>query len=201
MFSDFELFNPWDPNQAIALDQRLNQNLFVGLAAERIQRGEATLLQGRSVSEALIALIPRVVWPDKPVVAGSPMIVSEMTGLKLSPTTSFGIGNVMEFQINFGTPGVILGFLLLGWLLGKLDLKAAVAERRQQYGQAMLCFLPAAALIDPQGSMVEMASGSAAALVAAYVWRWAWLRLVGKNTIQQAPSRSVTQSSSVGGVI
>ena len=42
----------------------------------------------------------------------------------------------MEFQINFGTPGVVVGFLILGWLIGTLDLKAAVAEQPRRSGQA-----------------------------------------------------------------
>ena len=101
-----------------------------------------------------------------------------MTGLRLSPATSFGVGNVMEFQINFGIPGVVIGFFVLGWLIGMLDLKAAVAEGRGDLGRVVLFFLPAVALIDPQGSLVEMFSGSAAALVAAYGWKWAWKQWV-----------------------
>jgi hypothetical protein len=35
-------------------------------------------------------------------------------------------------------------------------------------------FLPAVALIQPNGSLVELAGGSAAALVAAIGWNWSW---------------------------
>jgi hypothetical protein len=97
-----------------------------------------------------------------------------MTGLRLSPTTSFGVGNVMEFQINFGIPGVAIGFFVLGWLIGTLDFKVAVAERRGDLGGAILFFLPGIALIQPNGSIVEMTGGAAAALVGAYGWKWAW---------------------------
>ena len=80
----------------------------------------------------------------------------------------------MEFQINFGTPGVVVGFLILGFLLGWLDYKAASADARGDIGKLILFFLVAVALIQPSGSIVEMAGGSAAAVVAAYVWKWAW---------------------------
>jgi hypothetical protein len=80
----------------------------------------------------------------------------------------------MEFQINFGLVGVIGGFLLLGWLIGVLDRKAATAERRGEPDRAILFFLPAVALIQPNGSMVELASGAAAATIAGYGWKWAW---------------------------
>jgi hypothetical protein len=172
--SNFHWFDPADPVDLAALDDRLNQNVFVGLAAERIETGQVDYLYGRSIWEALEALVPRIIWPDKPVFAGSPQIVSEMTGLELSPAASFGVGNVMEFQINFGLAGVIGGFLLVGWLIGVLDRKAATAVRCDEPERAILFFLPAIALIQPNGSMVEMASGAAAATTAAYGWKWIW---------------------------
>jgi hypothetical protein len=170
----FEWFDPNDRKQLMSLDERLNQNYFVGLAARRIQLGQADYLVGDSVWQGLLSLVPRVLWPDKPVFGGSPEIVSKMTGLHLSPTTSFGVGNVMEFQINFGIPGVVIGFFVLGWLIRTLDVKAAIAERRGDLGRLILFFLPCVALIQPNGSIVEITGGPAAALVAAYGWKWTW---------------------------
>jgi len=179
---DFELFDPSNRRHLISLDQRLNQNYFVGLAATRIQLGQVDYLKGDSVREGFLALVPRALWPEKTVFAGSPQIVSKMTGLRLSPTTSFGVGNVMEFQINFGIPGVVIGFFALGWLIGTLDLKAASAEQRGELGKVILLFLPCVALIQPNGSLVELFSGSAAALVGAFVWNFIWKRLVMRNS-------------------
>jgi hypothetical protein len=179
---DFEWFDPANQTHLRALDERLNQNYFVGLAARRLQLGEVEYLRGASVWEGLLALVPRVFWPEKPVFAGSPKIVSKMTGLHLSRTTSFGVGNVMEFQINFGIPGVIVGFFMLGWLIGALDLKAAAAERRGDLGRAVLFFLPCVALIQPGGSLVELFSGSVAALVGAFAWNFAWKHWGSRRT-------------------
>jgi hypothetical protein len=179
---DFEWFDPTNRAHLIALDKRLNQNYFVGLAARRIQDGQVDYLEGESVWEGLQALVPRAFWPEKPVYAGSPQIVSKMTGLALSRDTSFGVGNVMEFQINFGIPGVVVGFFALGWLIGTLDLKAAIAERRGEFGKVILFFLPCVALIQPNGSLVEMFSGSAAALVGAFVWNFVWTRFVIRDS-------------------
>jgi hypothetical protein len=180
---DFEWFDPADRHHLVALDQRLNQNYFVGLAARRIEQGQVSYLRGESVWEGLLALVPRAFWPGKPVYAGSPQIVSKMTGLRLSPRTSFGVGNVMEFQINFGFPGVIIGFIILGWLIGMLDRKAAVAERRGDLGRLILFFLPCVALIQPNGSLVELFSGAAAALVGAFVWNLAWKRFLARRSV------------------
>ena len=179
---DFQFLDPTNRDHLFALDQRLNQNYFVGLAARRLDQGRVNYLEGESVWEGLEALVPRAFWPDKPVFAGSPQIVSKMTGLRFNRETSIGVGNVMEFQINFGTPGVVVGFLILGWLIGTLDLKAAMAERRGELGKVILFFLPCAALIQPGGSLVEVFSGSAAALVGASVWYWAWKRFIGRKS-------------------
>jgi hypothetical protein len=180
---DFEWLDPTNRMQLRALDERLNQNYFVGLAARRIQQGQVDYLKGESVWEGILSLVPRVLWPEKPVFAGSPRIVSKMTGLRLSPTTSFGVGNVMEFQINFGIPGVIIGFFILGWLIGALDLKAAVTEAQGDLGGVILFFLPCVALIQPNGSLVELFSGSAAALVGALAWNLAWKRFVARRPV------------------
>jgi hypothetical protein len=177
----FEWFDPSNRKHLTALDERLNQNYFVGLAARRIQVGLADYLNGDSVWQGLLSLVPRILWPDKPVFGGSPQIVSKMTGLHFSPTTSIGVGNVMEFQINFGIPGVVIGFSVLGWLIGRLDLKAAVAEARGDMGGTLLFFLPCVALIQPNGSIVELTGGAAAALVAAYGWKWAWKQWVANR--------------------
>jgi hypothetical protein len=174
IFRHFKWYDSSDPEQAFALDQRLNQNFFAGLAAARIEQGSVDYLYGRSVWEGLIALVPRVLWPEKPVVAGSPKIVSEMTGLRLDENTSFGVGNVMEFQINFGIPGLVVGFFLLGFLLRALDRYAAASLRRADFGNAILGFLPAIALIQPNGSLVELSGATAAALVGAYGWKGIW---------------------------
>jgi hypothetical protein len=172
-------FHPLDihsRDDLMALDERLNQNFFGGLAARRLELGHVHYLHGRSVSDAVIALVPRALWPDKPVAGGSGDIVRNMTGLNLNKNTSWGVGQVMEFQINFGMYGVIFGFLALGGLIGWIDARAAAAENEGNLQRTILYFLPGVALLQPIGSMVELSGSAAAALVAAFGWRWAWRR-------------------------
>jgi hypothetical protein len=174
MLGGFHLIDLNDDKDLTALDVRLNQNMFVGLAAARIQQGQVDFLNGASVVDGVIAVIPRAMWPDKPTSAGSGQVVADMTGLHLNEDTSWGVGNVMEFYINFGIPGVVVGFVLLGWLIGMLDFRAAAAERRADFKTVILCFTPAIAMINPGGSVVEITGGASAALVAALGWRWGW---------------------------
>jgi hypothetical protein len=83
--------------------------------------------------------------------------------------------------------------LVLGWLIGTLDLKAAVAESQGELGRVILFFLPGVALIGPNGSLVELFGGSAAALVAAFGWKLAWKQLAKKRSI--VPIRGTGRSA------
>ena len=176
IFTQWKFFDGTDKLVNIGFDLRLNQNYFIGLAAENLDDNIVNYRYGRSIEEALLALVPRAIWPNKTVFGGSPAVVMEMTGLKLSTETSWGVGNVMEFYINFGMIGLIAGFLLLGWMLGRFDHRAALAEAQGDHATAMLFFLPGVALIQPLGSMVELTGSASSAWIAAYFWRWAWRR-------------------------
>ena len=66
--------------------------------------------------------------------------------------------------------------VFFGWLLGTLDRRATEKDATGELGSTFIFFLPAVALIQPNGSMVEMIGGATAALIAAYGWRWAWER-------------------------
>jgi hypothetical protein len=190
---DFSIFDPRKAFHLQALDARLNQNYYAGLAAARIESGDASYLYGRSLGEGILSLIPRALWPDKPIVAGSGRVVSDMTGLSLSRDTSWGVGNVMEFDINFGIAGLIGGFLLLGWGLGRLDRLAARSAISGEMGRALLFFLPAVALIQPNGSLVDITSGAAGAVVAAYGLKWAWARWPKPTAYRPATGASLAR--------
>jgi len=165
--SGFQLLDFANPVHFTAFDERLNQNYFVGLAAQRLEARDIDFLHGSSIWEAFLALIPRAVWPDKPVFAGSGDLVRDATGLgsTLSETTSWGVGNVMELYINFGFLGVGVGFLALGYALTVLDRRIVRQVRQGDHVGLIPTFLVAVALIFPEGSAVDIVGGAGAALV------------------------------------
>jgi len=183
--SDFELFDSENDRHLSALDQRLNQNMFAGMAANQIADGKVSLLYGKSIWEGFLQMIPRVIWPGKPVYGGSPEIIREMTGYEMNDSTSFGVGNVMEFYINFGTSSLVIGFLLLGLLFGWLDKKSALAEREGDLSKCIIYFIPAVAMIHPNGSVVELVGNGICAYITALGWVLLWDYLTtegrGKN--------------------
>jgi hypothetical protein len=111
------------------LNIRLNQYVFVGKVIEWHQIFPDLRLYGESLFIAIFAFVPRALWPGKPELGGS-QFMAKHTGMTFSQGTTFGSGPVVEFYANFGYVGVFVGFLLLGFVVRKIDL-AAIHGLRQ----------------------------------------------------------------------
>ncbi|MGQ0563049.1 MAG: O-antigen polysaccharide polymerase Wzy [Gemmatimonadota bacterium] len=162
-----EWFDPQDPEHLMRVNARLNQNYLVGAAVQNLRSGTRQFARGQTVFEALQSLVPRALWPDKPTHAGSPRIVSDYTGITFAAHTSVGVGQVMEFYINFGSVGVIIGFMLFGTILCLLDTWAAQRLWKGDWLQFAVWFLPGVAMMQAGGSLVEVVSSAGAAILAA----------------------------------
>ena len=165
MFDNFQLLDLSSPLLVYAVDARLNQNYLVGLAAERYQFHEIDLAYGSTVQ--LWALIPRALWPDKPQIGGGLDVVSNFTGLTFDQATSVGAGQVLEFYMNFGMPGLILGFFILGIILMRLDLRITEALYSCNMRKLLLYGLPGVALMQPGGNLLEIVVAVAGAMASA----------------------------------
>jgi hypothetical protein len=174
MFSELELVNPGNREHVYALDQRLNQNYFVGVAATRLGRGDIDFWYGESLWQGLVALVPRAIWPGKPVTGGGGRMLAELTGIDLDEDTAWLVGPVLELYANFALVGVLVGFIFLGYFMGRLDRLCAIRLAEGRFDDSLIFFLPCVALIQPLGSVVELTSGGAAALIAALMWKRAW---------------------------
>jgi hypothetical protein len=106
------------------LNIRLNQYIFVGKAIEWHQIFPDLQLYGESLYLALFAFVPRALWPGKPAMGGS-RFLADHTGMVFSEGTTFGAGPVFEFYANFGYVGDFVGFLVLGYLVRKIDIAAS----------------------------------------------------------------------------
>jgi len=166
--SNAEWFNPFDVEQLKRVDDRMNQNFLVGKAVDYLGKTK-DYAYGETLWESMIALVPRIIWRDKPVYAGSGDMVSKYTGLIFTPGTSVGVGQVMEFYINFGIPCVIIGFLVLGIIIAIIDLMAGYHLVRGNWQKFALWILPGLAFLNLGGSLVEVTSSAGAGLVVAYL--------------------------------
>lgn len=184
-FSNFELFSPADPRHMAAIDGRLNQNYLVGAAVVYIDNTKEWAA-GRTLREAALSFIPRLLWPDKPQ-AGSGNLVSQYTGIEFAENTAVGIGQVMEFYVNFGSPMVFLGFLLFGGVLAWLDRVAAHALLSGSVNRFIPAYLVGLSMQQVGGSLVEVVATTAGSLVVAYVFN----ALSGRDAARRRVSRPV----------
>ena len=164
LVTDFQFLDLSNQLHLKALDTRLNQNMLVGKAVMLHREGVSELQYGATVP--IWALIPRAVWPDKPGVAGSQDWVTRFTGISFAEGTSVGIGNVLEFYMNFGMPGVLAGFAVLGFILMRLDQAVMRALAMRNIPSAVQMSLPGVAMLQPMGSVEEMLVTLIAAIVA-----------------------------------
>ena len=163
--TNFEFLDFNNPDQVLALDSRLNQNFFVGLAVQRYQEGVLDLQYGGTVP--LWALIPRAVWPDKPDVGGGRTVVAEATGQDLAEGTSFGAGQVLEFYVNFGWPGVVVGFFAVGALFRWLDREVMQSFNHLDIRRLFRYVMPGFVLCHPGSNFLELLVSAVAALLVA----------------------------------
>jgi len=168
VFESAEWFSPTNPAHLYAVDKRLNQNYLVGSAVEHLSASQQTYARGETIWQAAVAIIPRAVWPDKPFVAGSGDLVPRYTGIQFAEGTSVGIGHVMEWYVNFGTMGVVLGFVLLGVVVTWFDMLAGRYLREGDDARFAFWFFPGLSLLNVGGSFVELTTGVAASFAA--VW-------------------------------
>ncbi|ODS54463.1 MAG: hypothetical protein ABS36_11215 [Acidobacteria bacterium SCN 69-37] len=168
-FSDFEWFDLTRIEHLRRIDERLNQDALVGAAVQGIESEAVPLAMGGTLVDAVVALVPRAIWPNKPVEAGSGNVVSDYTGLRFVDGTSVGIGHVMEWYINFAMPGLWIGLAAFGAALVFIDRTAAAYLREGDAGRFALWFLPGTSLLGVGGSFVETSASAAASLLLAWV--------------------------------
>lgn len=164
MVGDIAPFDPSNPLHRELIDERLNQNWLVGACMNYVPEFH-DYADGQTLYVALLSLVPRAIWPDKPFSAGSGNLVSDFTGLRFAEGTSVGIGQVMEFYINFGWPGVAIGFFVLGLFLRYVDVRVSTSIRDRVWADAGLWFAVGLSAMQQIGQLAEITSSMAAAAV------------------------------------
>jgi hypothetical protein len=184
--TDFRLLDLGSATQVAALDARLNQNFLVGVAVRRIESGWADFAYGATVP--LWALLPRAVWPDKPPVGGGGEVINDFTGIRFAAGTSVGAGQVLEFYVNFGVPGVVFGFLGLGFVLMRLDQGIMRALAADDTKGLLLRAMPGLTLLQPGGNLLEILVAFVAAFVCAHLILWLKLFDIRTAARRRAPA-------------
>ena len=158
--NDAQFFDINNGQQLTYVDERLSLNRLIGLGVRRLDTGINDYAGGETILDAALMVIPRAIWPEKPIVAGGQELVNRYTGVYMYGSTSVALGQVLEFYVNFGTMGVIAGFLILGLLLALIDRKVANSLRIGNYYAAALWLIPAFGLWLPEDNLITMVGSS-----------------------------------------
>jgi len=163
-------FNIFDLEQLERIDERMNQNILAGAAVDYINLGRIDYAHGRTVMDSFNALIPRALWKEKTMLAGSSGdLITSYTGIPFTSDTSVGMGQVMEFYINFGRMGVIFGFLVLGIFIAIIDIMSGYHLGEGNLKKFILWFLPGLAFVNVGGAFAELTSTIGAAIFLVYL--------------------------------
>jgi len=146
----------WSDLQSLDLLMiRLNQYIFVGKAIEMHTANPSLRLGGETIWVSAFAWIPRFLWPGKPEM-NTNQFMRDHTGIEFTDRAAFGNGPVMEYYVNFGWAGIVIGFLILGFVLARIDRRASLSLRSGRLLDFVKWFAVGIALIAPLTSLFFM---------------------------------------------
>jgi hypothetical protein len=177
VFRDFQWFDKDNFFHLRIIDDRLNQNWIVGAAIEALDSGRTEYLNGESLALATVAWVPRVIWINKPSVAGSGDLVARLTGITFDAQTSVGLGHVLELYGNFGATFAMFGMFVLGFFLRGMDRVASAYLMRNNLVMWLRWVIPGIALTNVGGQFAETISGAAAFVILGYLLQFFITRL------------------------
>ncbi len=107
---------------------RLNFSGEQALAMALYDAGAA----GSTLSNAWIRFIPRVLWPDKPIIRP---LGAEFYNISVNRqgTSNLGLPIYGDLYWNYGWAGVIVGCLLIGWLFAAMSWRSIEALKKMEF--------------------------------------------------------------------
>ena len=124
---------------------------------------------GRTLESAVLMLVPRMLWPDKPIVVGGSALFQYYTGIPIQAGTTVGLSPVIELYANYQTPGVILGFIVLGMVTAWLDYGAAQALWRGDNLTFAIWIVPIFGLILVQDDLLTLVGTAVSGVISILV--------------------------------
>ncbi|SLN74455.1 hypothetical protein TRL7639_04533 [Falsiruegeria litorea R37] len=167
---------------------RLNLPLFIGRMIEQHELFPELQLWGSTLVILPLVLLPRALWPGKPTRGGSDFM-SEHTGITLSENVTFGSGTVFEFYANFGYIGVFLGFIVVGWVIRRIDMAAYASLLTGRYLDFARWYVMGLVALDPLLRPFFIVNGIVFAWILMGLLKFSLLRLGSRR---RSPPRSVT---------
>lgn len=168
LINAFRFFDPTNPDHLAPIDGRFNYNHLTGLTIQRIQANIVDYGYGETIVDAALMVIPRAIWVDKPITLGGDDVVRKYAGVGLL-AGSLLPGSLMEFYLNFGTIGVIIGFLIIGTIIASADELAAKYLNRKDIFNFTLVLVPVFSLLRVTDSFIGIVGGSVSGFLTIYI--------------------------------
>jgi MFS family permease len=108
------------------------------------------------------------------------------TGIVFADRAAFGNGPVMEFYVNFGWAGIIIGFFIFGYFIDRIDRKASTSLNSGQLLNFCKWFATGLAFIAPLTSVFFMVNTA----IATYVIFSLIQYIVGRAPVRIRSSRA-----------
>ena len=163
--STIELLNIYNQDQLWRIDSRLNQNKFVGAAVNWLSDKKEEFAKGKTLIDSLAALIPRAIWQGKQIKAGGGDLLTQYSGIPIGEGTTWEMGQVMEFYVNFGVIGVVAGFLCLGVLITLFDTFAREYLLQGDWVRFTYWFLPGLSFMQAENNLLEVTMKMGASII------------------------------------
>src|SRR5262249_42762405 len=96
---------------------------------------------------------------------------------------------VMEFYVNFGTLGIVVGFLFFGLVVTICDICAAERLNSGDLHGFVMWYMPGLAMLQVGGSLAEVTSSAGASVIVAFLVNKYLDRLQHKQTEEARLSR------------
>lgn len=199
LISSFVLFDINNRDHLWIFDIRMSLNRLIGLSVDRLDQKTVEFAYGQTLLDAASSVIPRVLWTDKPTLIGGNYLVRYYTGLYFNSRTAVALGQVLELYVNFGTVGVIGGFITLSVMLYVVDRRVARAISKNDLMSAAVWLSPAFALWLVEDNYVTAVGSGVSTLLTVVIVNMALSilfsdRLTGSGT-RSRPSHSAVVSS------
>jgi hypothetical protein len=170
-FTDnFRAFNIFDSDQLAVIDARFTLNWLTGLGVQRLESGLVEFADGETIRDAFLMVVPRALWPDKPLVVGGQALVNQYAGVYMYGGTSVALGQVLEFYVNFGTIGVIIGFIILSIFLSAIDYNSAKLLNSNRLPQAAVWIVCAFSLWLVEDNLITAIGGAVSSVITIVVF-------------------------------
>jgi hypothetical protein len=163
-----EWFDWRNPYHLSFVDGRLNQLAIAGAAVTNLSN-TGDYAKGSTLIDAAVNMIPRIIWPSKPITAGSGDLAHRFTGNDYAQGTSVGVGPVLELYGNFGDPGIWIGFVVLGCIIKAIDVMAGFHLHNGTWLEFANWYLVGISLLNVSGQFVECTAAAMASLVLARI--------------------------------